>query len=488
MKALFAAPKKNNAATDGAVKQLIKSNSGLSLQDNRPVSIMQKKQVEALANGTLVQRKANNTGLPDQLKSGIENLSGHSMDDVKVHYNSAKPAQLNAHAYAQGTDIHIAPGQEKHLPHEAWHVVQQKQGRVQPTMQMKDNIKLNDDKGLEKEADKMGLQSSYFTQPAVIQAFGHTLQLKQSTGLWVPSYSLDTGTASIIQLHDNRLITDPLFQDSRKTIYYFAGWITDIIDLFTQGNLYDGFSLLLSWAGDSSMLAKIEEGVRFLQHHPEVAGLLGVSLSPFLVSTFGMPLWAANIILTVLSRGTVSDSIGDLAFSLLMTGPYSSLMTQYLISGMKRRLGRSLINRGLVFAYNVGGGILGGTVNVLSRMLHGISLTGGAPGNTGERMETPSSAFGGIYSMISSWLPIERLHIIPGRRGGKINDENAAYGAAATNSMMIPNEAAGHPATALQGPAGMLEGMGMKSGLFWGRGIRPREGFLEHIAAKAGFA
>lgn len=35
--------------------------------------------------------------------------------------------------YSQGTDIHIGPGQEKHLPHEAWHVVQQKQGRVKPT-------------------------------------------------------------------------------------------------------------------------------------------------------------------------------------------------------------------------------------------------------------------------------------------------------------------------------------------------------------------
>jgi hypothetical protein len=27
------------------------------------------------------------------------------------------------------------PGQEQHLPHEAWHVVQQKQGRVKPTGQ-----------------------------------------------------------------------------------------------------------------------------------------------------------------------------------------------------------------------------------------------------------------------------------------------------------------------------------------------------------------
>lgn len=101
------------------------------------------------------QEKSNNTGLPDNLKSGIENLSGYSMDDVKVHYNSDKPAQLNALAYTQGTNIHVAPGQEKYLPHEAWHVVQQKQGRVQPTVQMQ-GVNVNDNEGLEKEADVMG--------------------------------------------------------------------------------------------------------------------------------------------------------------------------------------------------------------------------------------------------------------------------------------------------------------------------------------------
>ena len=113
--------------------------------------------------GKALQQKANNTGLPNQLKSGIENLSGHSMDDVKVHYNSAQPAELNAHAYAQGTDIHIAPGQEKHLPHEAWHVVQQKQGRVQPTKQLKGKVYVNDNKGLEKEADTMGAKAGRLT-------------------------------------------------------------------------------------------------------------------------------------------------------------------------------------------------------------------------------------------------------------------------------------------------------------------------------------
>jgi hypothetical protein len=67
----------------------------------------------------------NKSGLPSQLKSGIEQLSGHNLDNVRVQYNSEKPAQLNALAYTQGTEIHVAPGQEKHLPHEAWHVVQQ---------------------------------------------------------------------------------------------------------------------------------------------------------------------------------------------------------------------------------------------------------------------------------------------------------------------------------------------------------------------------
>jgi hypothetical protein len=100
--------------------------------------------------------KPNNTGLPDHLKSGIENLSGISMDNVTVHYNSSQPAQLNALAYTQGNDIHVAPGQEQHLPHEAWHVVQQAQGRVKPTVQMKEAVPVNDEKGLETEADVIG--------------------------------------------------------------------------------------------------------------------------------------------------------------------------------------------------------------------------------------------------------------------------------------------------------------------------------------------
>ncbi|MFL6656928.1 MAG: DUF4157 domain-containing protein [Massilia sp.] len=138
-----------------------------SFVDQRPAALAQRKlqqeinqsprvsqfaQMQALAN----QGPAGAAGLPPRLKAGIEGLSGLNMDTVQVHYNSAKPAQLAAHAYAQGTNIYLAPGQAKHLPHEAWHVVQQLRGQVKPTLQLQAGISVNDDAQLEHQADVMG--------------------------------------------------------------------------------------------------------------------------------------------------------------------------------------------------------------------------------------------------------------------------------------------------------------------------------------------
>ncbi len=112
--------------------------------------------------GRLIQLKSENrTGLPDQLKAGIEALSGYSLDNVRVHYDSDKPATVQALAYTQGTDIHVAPGQERHLPHEAWHVAQQMAGRVQPTTEI-DGIPVNDSVELEREADAMGAKANNY--------------------------------------------------------------------------------------------------------------------------------------------------------------------------------------------------------------------------------------------------------------------------------------------------------------------------------------
>jgi len=113
------------------------------------------------------EAESGSAGLPDPLKSGVEALSGMSMTHVNVHYNSAQPAQLGALAYAQGSDIHLGPGQEGHLAHEAWHVVQQAQGRVRPTMEIGD-VAINDDHGLESEADRMGARAT--SSPAMSQS------------------------------------------------------------------------------------------------------------------------------------------------------------------------------------------------------------------------------------------------------------------------------------------------------------------------------
>ncbi len=108
--------------------------------------------------GTIVTQKKNMTGMPDHIKAGVEHLSGMSLDHVSVNYNSPKPAQLNAHAYAQGHEIHMAPGQGQHIAHEAWHVVQQAQNRVAPTTQFAGQA-INDSTALEAEADIMGAKA-----------------------------------------------------------------------------------------------------------------------------------------------------------------------------------------------------------------------------------------------------------------------------------------------------------------------------------------
>jgi hypothetical protein len=114
----------NKSQAVSAVDSQMQSGGESTFQfvNNRPESI-QMQQLQELANNSAqissiaqlqamadnftiqeppIQRQENKTGLPDNLKSGMENLTGHSLNDVKVHRNSDKPAQLQAHAYAQG--------------------------------------------------------------------------------------------------------------------------------------------------------------------------------------------------------------------------------------------------------------------------------------------------------------------------------------------------------------------------------------------------
>jgi hypothetical protein len=91
-------------------------------------------------------------GLPPQLERA---LSGLVSENVQVHYNSPEPKSLLAHAYTQGTGIHLAAGQESHVTQEAWHVVEQARGRIIPTSSLH-AVQMNEDGALEREADALG--------------------------------------------------------------------------------------------------------------------------------------------------------------------------------------------------------------------------------------------------------------------------------------------------------------------------------------------
>lgn len=197
-----------------------------SLQENidRSWKTQQTLQLQARADQSSVkqsQQKNWNSGLPSQLKAGIESLSGHSMDDVNVHYNSSKPAQVKALAFAQGQNIHLGPGQEKHLAHEAWHVVQQKQGRVKPTLQMKGGLSVNDDKGLEREADVMGAKASRW------QAGSVTLQktevpskapLQRQVIQRVIEERVVTGISHLVVLQNGSLYNESFLENEYKEV------------------------------------------------------------------------------------------------------------------------------------------------------------------------------------------------------------------------------------------------------------------------------
>jgi hypothetical protein len=110
---------------------------------------------------------AGDTGMPVAVQAKMERAFDADFSDVRIHANSQQAVDLGALAFAQGTEIHFAPGQyqpESHagqevLGHELAHVVQQRQGRAGITRQAK-GLPLNDDRGLEAEADSLGRQAA----------------------------------------------------------------------------------------------------------------------------------------------------------------------------------------------------------------------------------------------------------------------------------------------------------------------------------------
>ena len=164
------------------VQQSKRNEESVRMVDNRALSAVQTKMVNLVQRAEddeddLLQGKfeqpaqraeaANQTGIPDSVKQRMEDSFGTDFSSVRVHPESSKAPEVGALAYTQGTDIHFAPGQFKPdtsagqqlLGHELAHVVQQAEGRVQPTTEIA-GMPVNDNEGLEREADVLGAKAA----------------------------------------------------------------------------------------------------------------------------------------------------------------------------------------------------------------------------------------------------------------------------------------------------------------------------------------
>ena len=117
--------------------------------------------------GGSISTAASETSMPAEVQDKMESSFGSDFSNVNIYSNSQKAQGLGAYAFAQGNDVHFAPGQynpksqagQELLGHELTHVVQQREGRVSTTMQKK-GANINNDSALENEADVLGKKAA----------------------------------------------------------------------------------------------------------------------------------------------------------------------------------------------------------------------------------------------------------------------------------------------------------------------------------------
>lgn len=105
--------------------------------------------------------------MPAAVQAKMDRAFAADFSAVRIHEGAQAPT-VGALAYTEGSNIHFGPGQyrpdtqsgQELLGHELAHVVQQSQGRVQATTQAKGGIAINDDSGLEREADDLGARAA----------------------------------------------------------------------------------------------------------------------------------------------------------------------------------------------------------------------------------------------------------------------------------------------------------------------------------------
>ncbi|WP_054974310.1 DUF4157 domain-containing protein [Paenibacillus sp. A3] len=150
----------------GTAQRTVMEEDELQMKSAAPAQrmAMEEDELQMKSAAPPVQRKGE--GMPEPVRAKMEQAFGTDFSDVRVHTGN-QAEQVGALAYAQGDDIHFAPGQynpetskgQELLGHELAHVVQQKQGRVKPTTEV-NGVAVNADPSLEREADQWGIKAA----------------------------------------------------------------------------------------------------------------------------------------------------------------------------------------------------------------------------------------------------------------------------------------------------------------------------------------
>ncbi|PTS87754.1 hypothetical protein DBR17_05425 [Sphingomonas sp. HMWF008] len=148
------------------------------------------------------------------------------------------------------------------MPHEAWHVVQQAEGRVSPTIEL-GGTAINDDTGLEREADRMGEASAAYGRslgtagpravapvagPAAVPASGVVQGVFSiKGGALKGTYATKSGRATkALILDTDNAIGDDLAQGWKGTV---ADWADKAAAPFEFTDTSDYFDFLLEQFG-----------------------------------------------------------------------------------------------------------------------------------------------------------------------------------------------------------------------------------------------
>ena len=94
--------------------------------------------------------------LPNKLLFAAKSLTGLSLENVDVIYDSPKTEQYQSDGFVKNNEIHLAKGNKGLIGHETWHMIQRIQNRVRTGEKTNPHFTINKNKNLENEAHIMG--------------------------------------------------------------------------------------------------------------------------------------------------------------------------------------------------------------------------------------------------------------------------------------------------------------------------------------------